>query len=102
MDSQTAPELAALVTQTPGVCGGRPCLEGTRFPILQLAVLWQEAVSPEEIADRFSLPLPHVYAGIAYYLLHRSAIDAELQQEDADYREALARHDAERRAQQSA
>ena len=85
MASAPSVDIGTLVTQTPGVYGGRPCLEGTRFPILQLAVLHNEGRTPEWISSEYSLSLVHVYAGVAYYLANRSAIDAELDAEAREY-----------------
>ena len=84
-----AVDIGSLVTMTPGVYGGRPCLEGTRFPILQLAVLHNERRSPEWIAEQYGLPLVHIYAGVAYYLANRAAIDRELAEERTAYDAAL-------------
>ena len=76
-------DIGSLVTQTPGVYGGRPCLEGTRFPILSIAVAYNAGDSPEKVATQFSLDLVRVYAGFAYYLANREAIDADLEEETA-------------------
>jgi uncharacterized protein (DUF433 family) len=59
----------------PGVYGGRPC--GTRFPVLEEAVQLKAGKPAEEIAAEYELPLPHVYAGVAYCFLNRQAV-AEL------------------------
>jgi len=90
-------DIGTLIESTPGVYGGQPCLAGTRYPVLQIAVHYQEGMSAEEIFDHFpDLDLPRVYAGITYYLANKAAIDAELEQEHRDSMEALARHRAER------
>ena len=90
MASSAVPDLGALVSCAPGIYGGRPCLADTRFPVLQLAVLHNGGLSPEEIAGRFQLSLAHVYAGIAYYLVNRDDIDADLAAGDLEYRTGLA------------
>ena len=83
-------DIGSLVTQTPGVYGGRPCLAGTRFPIVQLAAYYAEGLTPEAIVARHgeSLGLAAVYAGLAYYLANRCAIDAEIEEEDRAYMES--------------
>ncbi len=92
--SSTAPfDIGTLVTCTPGVYGGRPCLEGTRFPIAQVAVSYNEGDTAEELATNFHLPLSHVYAGIAYYLANKAEIDDELRRANEVY-EAARRADA--------
>jgi uncharacterized protein (DUF433 family) len=78
-------DIGQLITRTPGVYGGRPCLAGTRFPILQVAVHFNAGEPPEQIAALYGLPLTHVYAGVAYYLANREAIDEELAEEERAY-----------------
>lgn len=85
-------DISELVTQVPGVYGGRPCLEGTRYPILEIAVHFNAGETAEQIALDYSLSLMHVYAGITYYLANKKAIDDELEQERLEYEAALAEH----------
>jgi uncharacterized protein (DUF433 family) len=89
--ASTAPfDLGTLIEATPGVYGGRPCLAGTRMPILQIAVLTSDGVPPSEIARRWELDLAKVHAGIAYYLANKEAIDRELDEETRLHHEAAA------------
>jgi uncharacterized protein (DUF433 family) len=89
----TAPfDLGTLVTCTPGVYGGRPCLAGTRYPVLEIAVHYTAGMSADEIADEYGLALAHVHAGIAYYLANEAAIDSELEEERREYDAGLAEH----------
>ena len=87
-------DIGTLITRTPGVYGGRPCLADTRYPVLELAAHYNAGEPAEQIAGDYHLPLPHVYAGIAYYLANKQAIDAELTEEhdahDAELSEHLA------------
>jgi uncharacterized protein (DUF433 family) len=72
-------DIGSLVTRTEGVYGGRPCLEGTRFPILQIAVAYNEGLTPEQVVEQsMDLEISRVYAGFAYYLANKAAVDAEL------------------------
>ena len=81
-------DISSLVTQTPGVYGGRPCLAGTRFPILLVAVLHNEGWTAERIAEEYGpLELASVYAGIAYYLANKARIDAEREEDLRLYEE---------------
>jgi uncharacterized protein (DUF433 family) len=89
-------DISSLIVSTPGVCGGRPCLAGTRFPILELAVHYNAGETAEEVAAAYDLPLDGVYAGYAYYLANRSAIDADLADEARVYAEGLATSQAGR------
>ncbi|MCC7363466.1 MAG: DUF433 domain-containing protein [Dehalococcoidia bacterium] len=77
-------DIGTLITRTPGVYGGRPCLVGTRFPVLQVAACYRDGMSPEQIASEYGpLDLAAVYAGVAYYLANQAAIDAELEEREA-------------------
>ncbi len=82
-------DLSALIVRSDGVQGGMPCLAGTRYPVLEVAVHYSDGATPEEIAAEYALPLSQVYAAIAFYLAIRSAVDAELADEEREYRAAL-------------
>ena len=45
MTTPTVVDISSLITQTPGVYGGRPCLAGTRFPILQVAACYLDGMT---------------------------------------------------------
>jgi len=95
----TAPsvDISSLITCIPGVYGGRPCLGGTRFPVMAVAVHYNADDTPEEIAENFGLPLLHVYAGITYYLANREAVERDLAEEKAIYDAGVAAAEAESR-----
>ncbi len=95
----TAPfDIGTLITSTPGVYGGRPCLAGTRFPVLQIAAYVRNGWSPEDImAEHPRLDEAKVYAGIAYYVANRADFHAELDVDTEVIREAYLA-EAERRA----
>ena len=81
------------IVKTPGVCGGKPCIQGTRIRVWDIHV-WHDlrGQSPEEIVAAFpQLSLESVYAAIAYYLNHREEIDREMK----DAQEFVARQEAE-------
>ena len=46
---QTIVEISTLVTQTQGICGGRPRIAGTRTAVQTIAVDFNAGMSPEEI-----------------------------------------------------
>lgn len=83
----TAPtvEISSLITCTPGVYGGRPCLAGTRYPVMEVAVHYNAGETPEAIAQNFGLLLSHVYAGVAHYLANREAVECDLAEDKAIY-----------------
>lgn len=67
------------VTSTPGVCGGKPCIAGTRIRVWDVASLAQAGHSPDEILSAYPhLTLADIYAALAYYYDNREAIEAQI------------------------
>lgn len=69
---------------TPGVCGGKPRIVGTRIRV-QDVMLWHERLnlSADEIVSKFpQVSLAGVYAALAYYYEHQSEIDEQMRQGD--------------------
>lgn len=80
--------LDALLVTTPGVCGGRIRIDGTRITVHRVAVLYKQGQHAEDIAQTYPhLSLSQVYTALAYYHAHRDKIDQELAAEDAEYDE---------------
>jgi len=68
-----------LLVRSPGVCGGKLRIEGTRITLLQITTLYRQGMSAEEIAEQYpQLTLAQVYAGLAYYHTNQAEILAEL------------------------
>lgn len=69
----------------PEVCGGKPCIAGTRVRVQDVFV-WHElrGLTPDEIVSQFPhLTMAGVYAALAYYWDHRDEIDLQMRQETA-------------------
>ncbi|OFV91364.1 MAG: hypothetical protein A3H28_11970 [Acidobacteria bacterium RIFCSPLOWO2_02_FULL_61_28] len=63
----THEELRDRVTVIPEVCGGQPCIRGTRIPIAVVLDALAEGLSPEEIVDHYpSLTVEDIRAAVAY------------------------------------
>jgi len=68
--------------QSPDICGGLLRLSGTRVTVRQIAVLYRQGETAEEIAANFpQAPLAGIYAALAYYHANRGEIEAELTRE---------------------
>jgi uncharacterized protein (DUF433 family) len=70
------------IVSTPGVCGGRPRIEGHRITVEDVAV-WHErmGMGPDEIVSAHpSITLSDVHAALAYYYENRQQIDADIQE----------------------
>ena len=64
------------VTATSGVCGGKPCVAGTRIRVWDIASLAQAGHAPDEILAHYpSLTLADVHAALAYYYDNRDEIE---------------------------
>jgi uncharacterized protein (DUF433 family) len=46
-------DLMARITQTPGICGGRPCIRGMRIRVCDVLEMLAETVKVEEILEDF-------------------------------------------------
>lgn len=93
--------LDSMLVRTPGVCGGRLRIDGTRITVNQIAAMFKKGLSAEEIAGTYRhLSLSQVYAALAFYLANRSEIDAELAEEDQLY-DVLKQEEEDRRAKES-
>lgn len=61
---------------------------GTRVTLDTVVRAFQRGATPEEIAQDYSaVSLPDIYAVIAYYLRHRSEVDAYLQRREREHAE---------------
>ena len=95
-----ATDIGALIAQTFGVCGGRPCIAGTGVSVRRIAGWYKQGLTPEEIGDQYGhLTLTQVFAALTYYHANRDEIDAELAEEDAEYDRLAALYGARGRAQ---
>ncbi len=71
------------IESQPGVCGGKPCIAGTRIRVQDVFV-WHElqGLSADEIVSRFpQLTMADVYAALSYYWDHRDEIQRDMQAE---------------------
>jgi uncharacterized protein (DUF433 family) len=65
------------------VCGGKPCIVGTRVRVWDIAVLAQAGQTPDEILTHYPhLTLSDVYAALAYYYDNRSDIDHQAAEDE--------------------
>lgn len=63
----TQQELLKRVSVKPEVCGGKPCIAGTRIYIAIILDGLAEGLTPEEIIDNYpQLTLDDIHAALAY------------------------------------
>ena len=78
----------SMLVKTPGVCGGRIRIGGTRITVHRIATLYKQGQTAEDIAQTYPhLSLGQVYTALAYYHSNREEIEAELAALDAQYDE---------------
>ena len=81
----TLTDIGAFITQTPGICGGRPRIAGTGVSVRRIVGWYKLGWSPEEIADRIGhISLAQVHAALTYYHANQEAMEADLAAEEAE------------------
>ncbi len=67
-----------------GVCGGKPCVAGTRIRVWDIYVSHEvRGMTPDEIVAQYpEISLAEVHAAMAYYWDHREAIDKQIKEAD--------------------
>ena len=70
------------IEQTPGVCGGAPCIAGRRIRVSEI-VGWHlhQKVSVADVSQRLDISIAQVYAALSYYYDHQAEIEQEFKQE---------------------
>jgi uncharacterized protein (DUF433 family) len=73
----TLPADRVRIVTTPGVCGGKPRIDGHRVTVEDIATWYERmGIGPDEIVSSHpSITLGDVHAALAYYYDHRERID---------------------------
>ena len=71
------------IEATPGVCGGKPRIAGTRITVWDVAWRAQAGESTDEILGHYPhITLSDVYAALAYYYDNQDPIDRRAAEDD--------------------
>ena len=63
------------VTKTPGVCGGKACIDGTRIRVNNVVFLHKDGANDEKIREAYpDLTPAQIHAALAYYYDNREEI----------------------------
>jgi uncharacterized protein (DUF433 family) len=76
----TLPVIREHIVATPGTCGGKPRIAGSRIRVKDI-VIWSvhQKMTPAEIVSKWPhLTLASVHAALAYYHDHREEMNAEI------------------------
>lgn len=78
----TVTEIGTLISRTPGLRGGRPCIAGTGVSVRRIAQWHNMGLIPEEIVRTIDhLTLAQVHAALTYYHANQPEIDADIEAE---------------------
>ena len=74
------------IVRTPDIYGGKPCIEGHRISVHDIAESHRLGLTPEQIVSEHypTLSLTQVYAALLYYYEHKDEIDRDISGEAAD------------------
>lgn len=93
----TLTDIGTLITQTPGICGGRPRIAGTGVSVRTVAGWYKTGMTPEEIATEIPhLTLAQVHAALTYYHVNRDQMDADMAAERVEAERLEREHRAAR------
>lgn len=72
------------LVRTPGICGGRLRIDGTRMTVNQIVTLHKQGSSAQEIVEQYpQRSLSEIYTVLAWYHAHKDEFDKELADEAA-------------------
>ncbi len=92
---QTITDIGTLIVRTPGTCGGRPRIAGTRITVQYIVNEIKAGITPEEILeDKPHLTLAGIYSALAYYYANKESLSSEF----AAYDEECSRLSADYKA----
>ena len=75
----TTASLKQHISSTPSVCGGKPCIAGTRIRVQDIVIRTELGDSPDDIVRAYPhITLADVHAALAYYYDNRQAIDQQI------------------------
>ena len=74
--------LDTTLVRTPGICGGRLRIDGTRMTVNQIVTLYKQGQTAPQIVEHYpQRTLSEIYTVLAWYHAHEAEFDQELAQE---------------------
>lgn len=81
----TVVDIGSLITQSPGICGGRPRIAGTGVSVHRIVGWYKLGWSPEETAERIGhISLAQVHAALTYYRANQEAMEAKTEADETE------------------
>jgi uncharacterized protein (DUF433 family) len=92
-------DIGTLLTQSPGVCGGRLRIASTGVSVRRIAIWYKLGNSAEEVASRIPhLALAQIHAALARYHANQIQMDAEIEAERVEAERLEREHTAANKA----
>jgi uncharacterized protein (DUF433 family) len=75
-------QLDTTLVRTPGICGGRLRIDGTRMTVNQIVTLHKQGLTALQIIESYpQRTLSEIYTVLAWYHAHQAEFDQELAEE---------------------
>ena len=85
--------IADYIEITPGTCGGKPRIAGTRIRVQDIVIMTEQGKSPDEIIAGYPhLTLAGIYAALAYYHDNQAEIDQQIRDDNEFVAEMQAKY----------
>lgn len=82
--------MIARIVATPGTCGGKPRIDGTRMKVEDVAMYHAGGMTVEEIVEDFELTPAQVHTALAYYYDHQEEIERDIAEGEAYMQQLIA------------
>jgi uncharacterized protein (DUF433 family) len=80
------------INETPGVCGGYPCVGDTRVPVRLIVEFYRDLGDLERVAAMLPmLTLAEVRGALDYYEAYPTRVDEDIERNTKAYTESMAR-----------
>ena len=81
-----------IIRETPGVCGGYPCIGNTRIPVRVIVEAFRAYGSAEGVVDYFpQLSRAQVDVALAYYRDNPARVDEDIESNNRAFAELVSR-----------
>ena len=81
-----------IIRETPGICGGYPCIGNTRIPVRVIVEALCAYGSVEAVAEYFpQLSRTQIDAALAYYADHPARVDEDIESNNRAFAELVSR-----------
>src|SRR5687767_4100865 len=77
-----------VVRETPGVCGGYPCVGNSRIPVRSLVIAYRQTGDVDLVIETFPTLTPdQVRGALAWYAEHPERVDEDIARNEETLRE---------------